>query len=94
MTNFLDSILSFFGFSTSTVSIAEQFAYVAALVFLVSAVFLIINFIYKLIYRDNFWTCGTSLLLVIFMVSIAIYWVSLKIPTTVEAFWKVIYPRM
>lgn len=94
MSYYLDLVLSFFGFSISTETIAEQFAYVAALVFIVSVLLVIINFIYKLIYRDNFWTCGTTLLLIILTVSITIYWVSLKIPTTVEAFWKVIHPRM
>lgn len=92
--NFFDSILSYFGFSIGVSTTAEQFAYAAAIAFLIALLFLIFNLLFKLYYRENFWTCGTTMLLVIVAMSLVVYWVSLKIPSSVEAFWAVLHPNM
>ena len=93
--NFIDKILVFLHLPLQDKTThLSSIAYYAEIVFLAAILLLIINLIYKAKNRDQFFTGGTFLLLIIIPVSFIIFWACLKIPLTIEYFFPILRPHV
>lgn len=91
---YLDQLLLFLRFSVEKDTFIGMFSYVVALIFVFAGILLIINILYRAITRTLTFTSWMYFLLIIFMASGIIYWVSIKIPYSVQLFYPIVKPHM
>jgi hypothetical protein len=71
---------------------SNKVAYAAEIAILVCVVLLVFDGLIKLKNREHFFTCFTSFLVTVLLMSLVIFWVFTKIPVTVDMMWPVIGP--
>lgn len=94
ITYYLDRFLLYLGFPIVKDTLIGMFAYVLAIIFVVSGILMVINLLLKLIAHDFRYTPWTYFLLIVVPVSGLLYWAAIKIPFTVLTLFPILKPQM